>query len=409
VSSNGGGYLPLRHGLKGAKMAKPKVAIVGAGLGGLTAAIFFQRAGYPVTVYEQAPRLARLGAGIHFAPNVTRIMRHIGLEDLLVSTGLCPTSWRSCEWDTGREFFSLSMTDFCEENFGSPYLIMHRGDFQAALAGALPADVIRFDKRLTDIAPNGSSVQLSFADDTAVDADIVIGADGVNSRVREVMIGIEPPSYSGHVAYRAIFPAELVGDLQVADSTKWWAPDRHFILYYLNRERNEIYFVTGAPDPHWNCDDSFVAVEMDEVMETFTGFHEDVLRVIEACPGATKWPLLERKPRPVWSQDRVVLLGDACHPMKPHMGQGAGMAIEDAAMLFRCLDLGGGDDLPGAFRLYEANRYERTSKVQIESQKNTWLKDELNPGWVWGFDVLTEPLVSIERVALPAAATARGG
>jgi 6-hydroxynicotinate 3-monooxygenase len=388
-------------------MAKPRVAIVGAGLGGLAAAIFLQRAGYPVTVYEQAPHLARLGAGIHFAPNVTRIMRHIGLEELLIRTGLCPTSWRSCEWDTGREFFSLSMTDFCEENFGAPYLIMHRGDFQSALANALPADVIRFDTRLVDMAPKGSSVRLSFADQSVADADIVIGADGVNSRVREIIVGMEPPTYSGHVAYRAIFPAERVRDLRVADSTKWWAPDRHFILYYLTRARNEIYFVTGAPDPNWNRDDSFVTVEMGEVMETFAGFHGDVRRVIEACPSATKWPLLERTPQPVWSEDRIVLLGDACHPMKPHMGQGAGMAIEDAAVLFRCLDLSSGDDPQGAFRLYEASRYGRTSRVQIESQKNTWLKDELDPGWVWGFDALAEPLVSLDSVAEPMAR--RGG
>lgn len=388
-------------------MAKPQVAIIGAGLGGLTAAIFLARGGYPVTVYEQAPRLARLGAGIHLAPNVMRIMRHIGLEDLLVATGLCPTSWRSCEWDTGREFFSLSMNDYCEENFGVPYLIMHRGDFQTALADALPADVIRFDKRFVGLTANSSTVRLSFSDGSAVDTDIVIGADGVNSRVREIMVGAEPPTYSGHVAYRAIFPADRFGDLKVADNTKWWSPDRHFILYYLTRSRNEIYFVTGAPNPHWNEDDSYVAVGIDEVMETFAGFHDDVLRIIKACPAATKWPLLERKPQPLWSEDRVVLLGDACHPMKPHMGQGAGMAIEDAAMLFRCLELTGGEDPQETFRLYEANRYARTSKVQLESQKNTWLKDELNPGWVWGFDALTEPLVLAGSVAPPAAAARR--
>jgi 6-hydroxynicotinate 3-monooxygenase len=388
-------------------MGKPHIAIVGAGIGGLTAAIFFERAGYPVTVYEQAPGLARLGAGIHFAPNVTRITRHLGLADSLISTGLCPTSWRSCEWDTGRDYFSVSMNEFCERNFGAPYLIMHRGDFQSRLAAELPADIVLYDKRLVGIEPAGALVRLSFADGTSATADIAIGADGVNSRVRELIVGVEPPTYSGHVAYRAIFPTRLVGDLKVADSTKWWGPDRHFIVYYLTRARDEIYFVTGAPDPAWDHDASFVSVEMDEVIETFAGFHEDVRRLIAACPRATKWPLLERKPQAVWSEDRVVLLGDACHPMKPHMGQGAGMAIEDAAMLFRCLDFSGGADPEGAFRLYEANRFARTSKVQTESHKNTWLKDELNPGWVWSFDALTEPLLAADGVDLPVAAGAR--
>jgi 6-hydroxynicotinate 3-monooxygenase len=381
-------------------MSKPRIAVVGGGLGGLTAAIFFHRGGYPVTVYEQASRLTRLGAGIHFAPNVTRIMRHLGLEPVLVEIGLCPTSWRSCEWDTGRDFFSLSMNDYCLENFGAPYLIMHRGDFQATLAGALPPDIIKFDKRLNDLAPTGDSVGLTFSDGAVAEADFVIGADGVNSRVREIVVGVEPPTYSGYAAYRAIFPAHLIGDIAVADSTKWWSPDRHFILYYLTHARNEIYFVTGAPDSEWNGSDSFVAVDIAEVRETFEGFDPDVIRVIEACPQATKWPLLERRPQPVWSADRVVLLGDACHPMKPHMGQGAGMAIEDAAMLFRCVELVDGADPNDAFQLYEANRFERTSKIQVESQKNTWLKDELNPGWVWGFDVLNMPLVQPGPVEL---------
>jgi 6-hydroxynicotinate 3-monooxygenase len=383
-------------------MGKPEIAIVGAGLGGLTAAIFFHRGGYPVTIYEQAPQLARLGAGIHFAPNVTRLMRHLGLVARLVATGLCPMTWRSREWDSGRDYFSVSMNAYCEENFGAPYLIMHRGDFQGTLAAALPDSLIRYDKQLVAAATVGERVRLAFADGTAADADIVIGADGVNSRVREIIVGVEPPTYSGHVAYRAIFPTRLIGDVDVADSAKWWAPDRHFILYYLTAARDEIYFVTGAPDPTWDHDGSFAPVEMDEVMAVFEGFHDDVRRVIAVCPSATKWPLLERSPQPVWSDGRIVLLGDACHPMKPHMGQGAGMAIEDAAMLFRCLDRGGGEEPDRAFRLYEANRFARTSEVQTESHKNTWLKDKLDPGWVWGFDVLTQPITDAEPVS-PAA------
>jgi 6-hydroxynicotinate 3-monooxygenase len=380
-------------------MASHRIAVVGGGLGGTLAAILLQRAGHQVAVYEQAPELARIGAGINLGANVMKIMRHVGLEATMNGIGLVPRTGASRLWDTGDVLFQRPYGEW-RERYGAHHLIMHRGDLQRVLCGALHPGTMRFGKRLVGLENSGDDTRLIFADGSQAVAGIVIGADGVNSKVREILLGVEPPTYTGTVAYRAIFPTHLLSGPPLAnDSTKWWSDerlpsqeDRHFIVYYLTAQRDEIYFVTGSPEPHWPGD-SFapVPVAIEEIRACYEGFHSEVIRVIEACPQASKWPLLERDPRPVWSRDGVVLLGDACHPMKPHMGQGAAMALEDAVILARCIEASG-PDVPAAFSLYEATRIGRTSRVQRESHANTWLRDPTDPSWVFGHDALTTPL-----------------
>jgi 6-hydroxynicotinate 3-monooxygenase len=379
-------------------MQGPRIAIVGAGLGGITAGMMLQRAGYNVRVYEQAPQIARVGAGINLGPNVMKVMRHLGLSDTMYDIGLIPESYWSREWDTGRVLFDVPLARYAE-TFGMPNLIMHRGDLQAVLASALQPGSLVFDRQLVGLDRAGTSTRLTFASGETAEADIVVGADGVNSRVREILQGVQPPTYTGFVAYRAIFPTALLGPERVSsDQAKWWSDerhpadeDRHFISYYLTKAREEIYFVTGSPDPNWEEGVNSVPADMDEVRACYEGFHPEVQRMINACPQASKWPLLERNPLPFWSEGNVVLLGDACHPMKPHMGQGANMAIEDAAILARCI-VGAEGEYAEAFRLYEATRIGRTSRVQRESHVNTWMKYETDPSWVYSYDALTTPL-----------------
>ena len=379
-------------------MTTHSVAVVGAGLGGTLAAILLQRAGHDVTIYEQASQLARIGAGINLGANVMAIMRHIGLEDIMNGIGLVPLTGASRVWDTGKILFQRPYKEWAAR-FGAHHLIMHRGDLLDVIAATLRPGTIRFDKRLVGLAADGERTRLDFADGTTATAGIVIGADGVNSRVRETLLGAEPPIYSGTVAYRAIFPTHLLRGMTLEhDSTKWWSDerlpsqeDRHFIIYYLTAQRDEIYFVTGSPEPDWNGEFGATPVDMAEIRACYEGFHPEVIRVIEACPQASKWPLLERNPQEIWSRDGIVLLGDACHPMKPHMGQGAAMAFEDAVVLARCIDACG-DDTPAAFQLYAHTRRARTSRVQRESHDNTWLQFPSDPGWVFGYDALTVPL-----------------
>lgn len=382
---------------------RTRIAVIGAGLGGTVAAVLMRRQGFEVTVYEQADNFSRLGAGINLSPNVTRVLREVGVLDRLREIGVITKGWLSRQWDTGETLFELPLGDATEVRYGAPYITIHRGDFHAELIAAVGSESIAFGKRLVDLDPEGDAVKMCFADGGTAEAEIVIGADGVNSMVREVLLGPEKPTYTGHVGHRAIFPVSLLGGLELPDITKWWADDRHLVVYFVTSRKDEIYFVSGVPEPEWTSETSWVDCDVDEIRRAFDGFHPEVQALIDACPAATKWAFYERKPLPLWSSGRIVMLGDACHPMKPHMGQGAAMAIEDAAMLARCFDETPDGDFQDAFALYAANRMERTERVQSESRENTWLKYEQDPDWVFDYDVFNVPLVG------PASAGAKTG
>ncbi|WP_277753896.1 FAD-dependent monooxygenase [Muricoccus nepalensis] len=382
-------------------MGKPRIAIVGAGLGGIAAALLLRQEGFEATLYEQAPAFARLGAGIHVGPNVMKIMRRLGLEPAMEAMGSHPDYWYSRNWDDGAVLAQIPLGDYARRAYGASYLTVHRGDFHRLMVDAAPAGALRYDKRLVALEDRGPDVALRFADGTEAVADIVIGADGVNSVMREHMLGAEAPRYTGYVGHRAVFPASALArfGMPFDQCVKWWSEDRHMMVYYVTERQDEYYYVTGVPQAEWDMTKAWVPSSQEEMREAFAGYHPMVQALIDACTEITKWPLLERDPLPLWSRGRLVMLGDACHPMKPHMAQGAAMAIEDAAMLARALTVVGAEDHETAFALYRANRIERASRVQKVSHDNTWLRDNEDPSWVFGYDVFTVPLVEPARAA----------
>jgi 2-polyprenyl-6-methoxyphenol hydroxylase-like FAD-dependent oxidoreductase len=377
--------------------AKLSIAIVGAGMGGMTAAATLSRIGFDVRLYEQATRFERIGAGIQMMPNSMKVLRGIGVEERLRQTAFEPYSHLNREWDTGRIKRELPMP---ESLFGAPYLCMHRADLHQALSGAVPQDILRLRKKLVGLSESRRRITLSFADGTREHADAVIGADGVHSVVREIIIGPDIPIHKGRIAYRAIFSSALLNGRDIGPSrTKWWGIDRHIVIYYTTATRSELYFVTSVPEPaEWMTRESWSAKgDVKEVREAYEGFHSDVRAVLEACPDCHKWAILEREPLSRWSEGRIVLLGDACHPMTPYMAQGAATSIEDAAILARCLEEVDGEDIEGAFRRYEAHRKPRTSRIQAISSANTWMQggDE-DTSWLYGYDAWNVPLTPTE-------------
>jgi 6-hydroxynicotinate 3-monooxygenase len=376
-------------------MSNLSIAVIGAGIGGLATAAALRRAGVVVSVYEQAPAFTRLGAGIQIGCNAMQVLRTLGLEPLLRRQAFYPRSWNNKEWDTGLERFDMVFGESAEERFGAPYLLAHRGDLHAALAGAVPAELVHLDHKLHTFEQQANgSVSLRFANGRTVTADAVVAADGVHSLIREVLFGKEVPTFTGRIAYRTVFPAARLDGYRIDDCTKWWGQDRHIVIYYVKPDRSEVYFVTSQPEPEFTVESWSAKGDVVELRRAFTGFHQQVERVLAACPDVHKWAIVDRDPLPRWCDGNITLLGDSCHPMTPYMAQGAAMAIEDAAVLSRCLQGIDRDGVAAAFQRFERTRKDRTSRVQLSSRTNTWLKDRIDPEWVYGYNAWTAPLAA---------------
>jgi 6-hydroxynicotinate 3-monooxygenase len=372
--------------------AKPKIAVLGAGMGGLTVAALLHRAGGDVTVYEQARAFARVGAGIQMSPNAVRVLRALDLEPYIRSVAFQPRYWRNRAWDTGDMQNELPLGSEAEERHGAPYLLGHRGDLHAALLSRVPSEAIALDKRLTDLSQNSAGVTLKFADGSSATADILIATDGLHSRAREILFGKDKPRFTGNVAYRTVFPVSRLNGHVLDDNCKWWGPDRHIVIYYVNPCRGELYFVTSVPDPDWKLDSWSAMGDLGELRAAFTDFHPDVTRVLDASPSVHKWAITDRDPMPRWSEGRVVLMGDAAHPMTPTMAQGAAQAMEDAMVISRCLARFGYEDVAAAFATFEAHRRARTAQIQLTSHRNVWMRQRTDGGWLYDYDAGNAPL-----------------
>ena len=225
------------------------VAIIGAGIGGLTAASHLRRLGIEVQIFEQASQFARVGAGIQMTPNPMKVLRGMGLEQRLREVAFEPVSGLNRDYDTGTVSNELPVAGVIEQRYGTPFLCLHRGDLHAAIESLVPPEIVHLKKKVVDVRQNDDRVSMRFADGTSYSADALIAADGVHSAVREILFGAEKPRFTGRVAYRSTFPAALLGGKPFAPSrTKWWGKDRHIVMYYTTAKRDEIYFTTSQPE-----------------------------------------------------------------------------------------------------------------------------------------------------------------
>ena len=371
--------------------ATPAIAIVGAGIAGLTAAATLRRIGLKVDIYEQAPAFAWIGAGLQLNPNAMKAMRGLGLEAHIRSVGFAPEVGYNREWNTGEITYLHPMGAKIEQRFGAPDISLHRAELHAALLLINPAEIIHLGKKLAGLDQAGSGVRLTFTDGTWVEVDAVVGADGVHSTVLEILFGSGEPRFTGQVAYRATYRSELLGT-KIDHRVKWWGPGRHIVTYKVNPRRDELYFIASTPEPDFKIESWSARGDLDQMRAAFTGFHPQARVILDACPEVRKWALVERDPLVRWSEGRIVLIGDPCHPMLPYMAQGGSAAIEDAVVLARCLE---GTDLDGfsdAFRRFERNRKDRTSRIQLGARKNTWMRTAPDMTWLYDYDAWTVPL-----------------
>ena len=324
-----------------------------------------------------------------------KVLRELGLEARLRAQSFYPRSWNNRDWRTGDVKFDMIFGESAEQRFGAPYLLAHRGDLHAALASAVRDECIKLSHRLVGLDEIDDGVRLAFANGATAVADAVVGADGVHSVVRDMLFGVSPVNFTGRIAYRTTYPAALLGGQTIDDCTKWWGEDRHIVIYYVKPDRSEIYLVTSQPEPEFRIESWSAKGDVGELRSAFKGFDRQVETVLAACPGCAQMgDRRSRVPRVRWADRNVTLLGDACHPMTPYMAQGAAMAIEDAAVLSRCLDGVDRDGVANAFRRFEASRVERTTRVQQTSRANIWLKERTDTSWVYGYDAWTVPLAA---------------
>jgi len=346
------------------------VAIVGGGIGGLAAALSLLHAGLDVQVYEQAPTLGEVGAGIQISPNASRLLHRLGLGSTLNRTGVRPVGVHQRRWDDGRTLQWAPLGEAVETAFGAPYYHFHRADLLRALANALPAQRVQLDHRLTSFQDQGDRVELTFANGARAAAAVLVGADGIHSTVRAALFGPEQPCFTGCTAYRGLVPAEHLAHLGLEVAAhNWMGPGGHFVHYFVAGGRL-MNFVAIKERDTWTRESWTDRGEVAEALAAFEGWHPTVRAIIGAAEETFLWALFDRLPLARWSVGRVTLLGDACHAMLPFMAQGAAQAIEDGATLAACLIQIGPDGIPAALARYEALRLPRATRVQEMSRAN---------------------------------------
>src|SRR5262245_26048515 len=353
-------------------MARPKmIAVIGGGIGGLTAALALQKRGLDVNVYEQSAHLREVGAGIQISPNGTRILHVLGLEDALRDVQVGPSRKEIRHWRTGETWTWYELGPATTRRYGTPHILLHRADLHGILAEALARlkpNAIHLGRRCIDLIQSDQHVEIRFETGEPLRAAFVIGADGIHSQVRECLFGPDRPQFTGCVAWRGVAPmGRLPAHLSQMLSTNWLGPRGH-ILHYPIRRGELMNVIATVERDDWQLESWTVEGTTSELANDFRAWHRDVHAIIKNIDTPFKWALMVRGPMERWSNGRITLLGDACHPTLPFLGQGGVMAIEDSYVVAACLHRYFSDPAT-AFARYEGIRRQRTAEVVQKSHE----------------------------------------
>ncbi len=347
------------------------VIIVGAGIGGLVSALCLDAKGHKVKIYEQAEILSELGAGIQLSPNATKVLNYLGLFKDLEPYIFEPNSFQFLNFSTGKVISERKLGEAIKKDFNSPNYDIHRADLQRVLLNKIKVKNIDIhsNMKVTNVGNKKNSAFIE-VDGKEIQADLVIGADGIHSKVSDSLFGKKEIIYTGNVAWRMLIPVEILPEnLILPDTTVWLGPNKHFVTYHVNGGKN-LNCVCLVEQDGWFNESWSEKGEIEELKKAYKGWNRTIETLLQHADPNTlyKWALHDRLPMKQWSKGRIIVLGDAAHPMLPFLAQGAAMAIEDGAVLANCID--NFDEVEEALKYFEKIRKPRTSYVQSAARRN---------------------------------------
>ncbi len=381
-----------------------RVVVVGAGLGGLAAACALRQRGFEVEVHERAAHLGEVGAGVQLGPNAVKVLRALDLEASLRRHAFEPGNRLTLNWNDASLRNAAATRGADALTYGAPYLTARRADLHKVLRAALPRNAIRLSRACLGAETRGGVAAAHFSDGSQVEADLVVGADGIRSAIREKLFGADKPRFTHSMCWRAIVPIEFVparvgpGGAVAIDKTdhvSWYGPNGQVICYPIG-DGSMLNVFAGHASEGWVEESWTLPSSRSELIDAYKGWNEALLTILGRADDCFKWGIFDRDPIGQWTRGRVTLLGDAAHPTMPNLAQGANMAIEDGYVLARNLAREPGD-VDAALAGYARERQPRTRAITLKSRENFELSMRWPPAppvdrsWIFSFDATQEP------------------
>jgi len=384
-----------------------RIAVIGAGIGGLATACALRQRGLEAQVYERAAGLGEVGAGLQLGPNAVKVVRALGIEQALGADAFEPTNIVSVSWDRAELRFREPLKAVAVQRYGARYLTTHRADLHRLLHEQLPDRSITLGARCTGAAWRDGQAVATFEDGRTIEADVIVGADGINSEVRASLFGLQPARWTEQMAWRCMVPIERVptrigpgGTVAIGhdEYVGWIGPEGHVICYPIRG--GELYNIfAGHVSEDWVDESWSVPSSIDELLAGYAGWNEALLEMLSHTTQCFKWGIRDRDPLDSWTRGPIALLGDAAHPMMPTLAQGAAITLEDAFVLARALARHGDEPLI-ALKAYEAERLPRARDVQLQARQQ-FQNNRMRPAppplsrdWIFQHDATREPVAA---------------